>query len=82
MLAVVLAVTSAFTTDLGKDSKADATIVKGHLRLNPEATECQISNDCSTIFSATACRVGNVPAGAQLWAMNENDECVVTLYKP
>ena len=82
MLVVVLAVASAFTTDFSKDSKKELAIVKGYRQLNAEGTECQISNDCSTLFSGVVCRVGNVLAGQQLWAMDENEECVVPLYKP
>lgn len=82
MLVVVLAVTSAFTTDFSKNSKEDATIVKGHRKLNPQGTECAISNDCTTINTGVFCRVGNVPAGQQLWDMDEDDKCVLTLYKP
>lgn len=82
MLVIVLGVTSAFSTDYSTESKEDAAIVKGHRKLNPEGTECQISNDCSTLFSSTVCRVGNVPVGQQLWAMDENEECTLILYKP
>lgn len=82
MLVVVLAVTSAFTTDYSKNSKEDAAIVKGHRKLNAQGTECAISNDCSTTFSINACRVGNIPSGEVLWDMDESDNCVLTLYKP
>lgn len=82
MLVVVLAVTSAFTTDFSKKSNEDGDIIKGHRKLNAEGTECQISNDCSTDFSLTVCKVGNVLAGEQLWGMDENNECTVVLYKP
>lgn len=82
MLAVVLAVTSAFTTDFSKNSKKDAAIVKGYLRLDSEGTECEASNDCSTVFNTVNCHVGNIPSGARLWNMNANSECIVPLYKP
>jgi len=82
MLVIVVAVTSAFTTDFSKDSKEVAAIVTGHRQLDEEGTECQASNDCKTDFATIVCKVGNVPGGAQLWGMDENNECTVILYKP
>ena len=80
---VVLAVTSAFTTDYSADKKAASTLENGWKRLsisNPKL--CEESTECQIEFTSTVCRVAQHPSGVQLFRMNGNDECVIPLYKP
>lgn len=79
-LVVVLAATSAFTTEAA--SKKSVSIVAGYLPHNPEGTDCEQKNNCSDVNTGTLCRVGQAPSGQQLFIMNSNDECLRTGYKP
>lgn len=80
VLAIAFAVTSAFT--INPSQKTDADLVNGYHKLNIQGTECKAENECTTTVTSAFCRVGNAPSGARLWDMNENQECVITLYKP
>lgn len=80
VLVIVLAVTSAFTTDAA--SKSRLAIVNGYLPNNPQGTDCEQKDDCSDVNTGTLCRVGQVPAGQQLFILNANDQCLKTGYKP
>ena len=82
MLVAAMGVAGAISTDYSKDSKEGAVLVTGHLKLDPEGTECESSTECSTNIFNPVCRVGNSPTGAQLWDMNEDQECVIPLYRP
>lgn len=77
---ILMAVTSAFST--GDSSNKNLAIVDGFIKHNVEGTNCEKKNKCSTINTGTLCRVGQVPAGAQLWIMNADIECLLTGYKP
>lgn len=80
VLVIVLAVTSAFTTEAA--SKSRLAIVSGFLPHNPEGTDCEQKDDCSDSNTGTLCRVGQVPTGQQLFILNANDQCLRTGYKP
>jgi hypothetical protein len=80
VLVIVLAVTSAFTTDAA--SKSRLGIVNGYLPHNPQGTDCEQKDDCSDVNTGTLCRVGQVTTGQQLFIMNANDQCLKTGYKP
>jgi len=80
-LVIVLAITSAFTTEAGK--RAEDAIVPGHVRLSSNPKDCSVEmDDCDTNFTDEVCRVGNISAGAQLWRKNGAGDCILTLYKP
>lgn len=83
-LMIVLAVTSAFTTDFAADQKSEdsSTLVQGHIRLSSNPKDCEESDMCQLEFNTEVCRVGQVPAGAQLWRKNSVGECIITAYKP
>lgn len=80
VLVIVLAVTSAFTTDAA--SKSRVAIVEGYIPHNQNGTDCEQKDDCSDSNTGTLCRVGQVPTGAQLFIKNANDQCLRTGYKP
>jgi len=79
-LVIVLAVTSAFTTEAS--SKKSVSIVNGYLPHDSEGTDCEEKNSCSDVNNGTLCRVGQAPAGQQLFMINTNGECLRTAYKP
>lgn len=79
-LVIVLAVTSAFTTDAA--SKKSASIVSGYLPHNAQGTDCEEKNNCESTNTGTLCRVGQVASGQRLYIMNDNGECLKTGYKP
>lgn len=82
-LTIVLAVTSAFTTDFASQKKVDSTFINGHKRLSStNAKLCQELDECQIEATNTVCRVGQLENGAQLWKMNLNQECILPLYKP
>lgn len=76
MLLVLLAVTTAFTT-----SKSSMALVYGYVS-DPENGCYQTSTLCSTISNGTFCRLGYIATNPRLWGLNQNDECVLPLYKP
>lgn len=80
VLVIVLAVTSAFTTEAA--SKSRVAIVEGFLPHNEQGTDCEQKDDCSDVNTGTLCRVGQVSAGQQLFIKNANDQCLKTGYKP
>ena len=80
---IVMAVTSAFTTDFQSQKSVDSTFINGHKRLsstNPKL--CEELDECQIEVTSTVCRVGQVSTGDQLWRMNANNECILPLYKP
>ncbi|WP_281867673.1 DUF6520 family protein [Flavobacterium sp. GSB-24] len=79
-LVIVLAVTSAFTTEA--TSKKSASTVNGYLPHNSEGTDCEQKNSCSDVNNGTVCRVGQSSFGQQLYILNDNDECLRIGYKP
>jgi hypothetical protein len=79
-LVIVLAVTSAFTTEAA--SKSSLAIVAGYLPHNPQGTDCEQKDDCSDVNTGTLCRVGQVPSGQRLFILNANDACLRTGFKP
>jgi hypothetical protein len=81
VLVIVLAVTSAFTTEAASKSRV-ATTVSGFLPHNAQGTDCEQKDDCSDVNNGILCRVGQVPAGQQLFILNANDQCLRTGYKP
>jgi hypothetical protein len=81
MLVIVFAVTSAFTTHAENKSK-NVALVTGYIQHIGAQQPCEASNQCSTVTSATFCKVGQIATNPRLWDKNANDECIVPLYKP
>lgn len=79
-LVIVLAVTSAFTTEAS--SKRSLSIVEGYLPHNAQGSNCEQKDDCSDVNTGTLCRVGQIPSGERLFIMNANDACLRTGFKP
>ncbi|GAA6765742.1 hypothetical protein AAFH68_16800 [Flavobacterium sp. CGRL1] len=79
-LVIVLAVTSAFTTEAS--SKSSLAVVEGYLPHNAQGSNCEQKDDCSDVNTGTLCRVGQVSTGQRLFIMNDNDACLRTGYKP
>ena len=78
MLVIVAAATSAFKTQTAPTS----SIVSGFIRNNTAGTDCTESDECEETNTGTLCRVGQVPAGAQLRILNASGECLKLGYKP
>lgn len=79
---VAIAIAGAFSTNAMNRHAENVAIVPGYEQLNPQATECEQKDDCSTINTGTLCTVGYDPEGAQLFDKNAAGECRVTLYRP
>lgn len=77
---IVMAVASAFST--GDSSNKKLAVVSGFIKHNVAGTNCEKKDNCSNIDTGTLCRVGQSPMGAQLWILNENEECLDIGYKP
>jgi hypothetical protein len=77
-----LAIAGAFTTHAMNEHSKTFTIVTGYIRLDPDGNECEQQDDCSTINNGILCRVGYVPAGAQLYGKNFAGKCTQTVYRP
>ncbi len=82
MLAMLFAVTAAFTTTHANGKDSAKTIKVGYLQTTGQQNPCEEIEACSTVTSATFCRVGQVATGARLWDMNAQSKCTVPLYKP
>jgi hypothetical protein len=82
LLAVLFAVTAAFSTSYAHGKESAKAIKIGYLQHPGAQVECEAIEDCSTTVSATFCRVGQVSSGARLWDMNSQSKCTVPLYKP
>jgi hypothetical protein len=78
MLVIVAAATSAFKTEAAPKSST----VSGFIRNNAQGNDCSERDECEENNTGTLCRVGQLPAGAQLWIHNDSGECLKLGYKP
>lgn len=74
-----VAVAGAFATN-SQTSSDSLTHQEGFVKVNPLGTLCDNPEMCTTV-SGEICTVGNVSSGAQLWGKNQNNRCVVELYR-
>lgn len=74
------AVVGAFATNSEQVASKSLSHTEGFVKLNPLGTVCDQPEMCTTI-QGEICTVGNVPGATQLWGKNQNDRCVVELYR-
>lgn len=74
------AVAGAFATNSEQAASKNLSHVAGFVKLNPLGTLCDQPEMCTTI-PGDICTVASNPSGTQLWGKNENDRCVVELYR-
>lgn len=77
---LVVAFVGAFSSNAMNKRAERSTNVQGFVKLNPLGTECDTPEMCSTIEDEI-CTVGNVTGATQLWGKNDNDRCIVELYR-
>ena len=74
------AVMGAFATNSEQAASKSLSHVEGFVKLNPLGTVCDQPEMCS-FDPGEICTVGDIPSGTQLWGKNQNDRCVVELYR-
>lgn len=82
LLLVLVAVTSAFTTDAASKAADDATLVIGYLQDDSTHENCTDTEMCSTINNGVFCRVGQQENNPRLWDLTPAEKCEEVLYKP
>jgi hypothetical protein len=82
LIVPVLVIAAGITSAFSSLKVADDTIESGYIRHDFPGNNCEVKNDCERENTGTLCRVGQVPAGAQLWLMNTSGKCVDIGYKP
>ena len=81
-LAVAVALTGAFATQAMAERAKSATVIQGYERVNGDETDCQPKDMCQVESTGILCTVDYNPSNAQLFGLDEAEECTVTLWRP
>jgi len=81
--AFALAIAGALTTSAMERNTKPTAVVSGYQKNNDLGTACTLRNDCSDVFSANMCTIGQVSGATQLWGIHPTTgRCTVPLYRP
>jgi hypothetical protein len=77
-----LAIAGAFTTHAMNERSKTVAPIQGYIKLNPQGTSCEQSDQCSTVNNGNVCTVGSVSGGTQLFGKNSANQCSLPVYRP
>ncbi|MDR7208831.1 DUF6520 family protein [Flavobacterium aquidurense] len=78
---VVMGFAAAAAMNAPQNSVKNALVNEvGYIR-HSNLTDCEPSDECSPTGSQM-CTVGDVPGATRLWKKNQNNQCIVQLFRP
>jgi len=77
-----VAIAGAFTTNAMEKARRTADLVDSYKKLNIAGDCDEQQFTCDRENTGNICRVSANPASQQLYAKNDNGDCVVEVYRP